>query len=241
VVIRRVDCRDNHRQGISVISAENLLIEGCRLRNTRGTAPQAGIDFEPNTPNDSLSNCVVRNCLAEHNAGTGYQICPQAMNSGSKPISIYLDHCVSRSNAWHGIHMCSAQKDAPGGLLRITHYVSENDGMAGLSLQFNPYNALRIEMENSVIRDSAQNDSFFPPLFVQGVDSDGRPAGNIHFRDVTIKDDINRPFLRISDRKGNGLKDITGRIVLERKGQRETIAIDDAWLQRISLARPAKP
>ena len=59
VVIRRVDCNENHRQGISVICAENLLIEDCRLRNTSGTAPQAGIDFEPNSPTDSLINCEI--------------------------------------------------------------------------------------------------------------------------------------------------------------------------------------
>src|SRR5690606_2640757 len=32
VTIRRVDCNENHRQGISVISAEDLLIEDCQLR-----------------------------------------------------------------------------------------------------------------------------------------------------------------------------------------------------------------
>ena len=60
VTIRRVDCNANHRQGISVISAEDLLIEDCQLRHTDGTAPMAGIDFEPNHPADFLVNCVVR-------------------------------------------------------------------------------------------------------------------------------------------------------------------------------------
>jgi hypothetical protein len=98
VVFRRVDCNGNNRNGISVISAENLLIEDCRLRNTIGTEPRAGIDFEPNSPDELLVNCVMRNCIAEDNAGTGYQICPQSMNSSSKPISINLVNCVSRHN-----------------------------------------------------------------------------------------------------------------------------------------------
>lgn len=133
VVIRRVDCNDNHRQGISVISAENLLIEDCLLRNTNGTAPQAGIDFEPNHWADVLVDCVVRRCLAEHNSGTGYQVCPQYLSHRSKPMTITLQDCVSRNNKQHGIHLCTAQKDAPGGLLRIIGFVSENDAMAGLS------------------------------------------------------------------------------------------------------------
>jgi hypothetical protein len=240
VVIRRVDCNANHRQGISVISAENLLIEDCLLRNTDGTDPKAGIDFEPNDPADSLVNCVVRNCIAAQNAGTGFQICPQSLRSSSRPISIALEHCVSRSNNQHAIHLCSAQKDPPGGRLRITRFVAENDGMAGLSVQFNPYDAVRIEMEDSVIRDCARRDSFFSPLYLQGLDSDSRPAGNIHFRNVTVRDDLDRPFFKIRDRKGNGLKDIDGDITLERRGQSETIAIDNAWLEKMRQAA-AKP
>lgn len=231
IVIRRVDCNGNNRQGISVISAANLLIEACLLRNTSGTDPQAGIDFEPNGSNELLANCVVRNCIAENNAGTGYQICPQSMNSSSRPISIYLKNCVSRGNKQHAIHLCSAQKDAPGGLLRITHFTSENDSMAGLSMQFNPYNAMRVEMEDSVIRDSARGDEFFAPIYLQGVDSDSRPTGNVHFKRVTIKDDLDRPFIKISDHKGNGLKDISGEITLERNGRKETIAVDEVTLR----------
>lgn len=184
VVIRRVDCNANHRQGISVISAENLLIKDCLLRNTAGTAPEAGIDFEPNGPGESLVNCVMRRCLATNNAGTGFQVCPQFLSSRSKPLSIELANCTSRGNKQHAIHLCSAPQDPPGGRLRITRFVAENDGMAGLAVQFNPADAVRIEMEDSVIRDCAQKDSFFRPIYVQGLDSENRPAGNIHFRNV---------------------------------------------------------
>ena len=73
VTIRDVICDKNYRQGISVITAENLLIENCVLKNTAGTAPAAGIDFEPNKPKERLVNCVMRNCLIEDNEGYGIQ------------------------------------------------------------------------------------------------------------------------------------------------------------------------
>jgi hypothetical protein len=60
VVIRDVICDRNYRQGISVISAENLLIERCVLKGTAGTPPAAGIDFEPNRANERLVNCVMQ-------------------------------------------------------------------------------------------------------------------------------------------------------------------------------------
>lgn len=231
VTIRRVDCNANHRQGISVISAEDLLIEDCRLRHTSGTAPQAGIDFEPNHPADSLVRCVVRRCTAEHNAGTGFQICPQFLNSTSTPISIHLDQCISRNNQQHAIHLCSAPESPPAGQLRITRFLAEHDAMAGLSVQFNPFNAVRIELEDSILRDCALTDQFFPPLYLQGLEADGRPAGNLHFKNVTVKDDRDRPILKIRDRKGNGVQSVTGDIILERNGQRTPIIVDDAWLE----------
>ncbi|MDM8008428.1 MAG: nucleoside hydrolase [Phycisphaerae bacterium] len=233
VTIRRVDCNANHRQGISVITAEDLLIEECRLRNTDGTDPKAGIDFEPNVPTDSLVNCVLRRCVAESNAGTGFQICPQFLTSQSKPISIHLEECVSRGNRQHAIHLCGNPKDPPVGQLRITKFLAEKDGMAGLSVQFNPYDGVRIDLEDSTFRDCAAAESFFPPLYVQGLDTPGRPAGNLHLKKLTVKDDRDRPILKIRDRKGNGIKDITGEIILERNGHSKSIVIDHAWLERM--------
>ncbi len=80
---------------------------------------------------------------------------------------------------------------------------------------------------------------FFPPIYLQGIGSDSRPVGNIHFGSVTIKDDLNRPFIRIRDGKGIIPREIAGTIVLERKGRRENITVNEAWLMDIS--RSSKP
>ena len=103
--------------------------------------------------------------------------------------------------------------------------------MAGLSVQFNPYDAVRIDLEDSIFRDCALEEPFFPPLYVQGLDAKDRPVGNLHFKNLTVKDDRDRPILKIRDRKGNGMKAITGEIILERNGQSKSIVIDDAWLE----------
>jgi parallel beta-helix repeat protein len=68
IVIKDCVIDDNHRQGISVISAVNLLIENCVIKNTQGTSPEAGIDFEPNRKTQRLSDMTVRNCTFENNA-----------------------------------------------------------------------------------------------------------------------------------------------------------------------------
>ena len=99
VVIRDVVCKDNHRQGISVISAENLLIENTQLLTTHGTAPQAGIDFEPNHPQEVLKNCVMRNCRAEGNAGAGFTTWAGQLNTTSEPVDLRFENCTSTGDA----------------------------------------------------------------------------------------------------------------------------------------------
>ncbi len=103
--IRRVDCSDHYRQGISVISARNLLIADSRFTSTKGTPPQCGIDFEPNKPTECLSNCVVENCDFDNNASGGLAFYLPQLDDTSEPISIVIRNCRARGNASSGIGM----------------------------------------------------------------------------------------------------------------------------------------
>lgn len=109
ITIKDVTCEDHYRQGISVITAENLLIEGCTLRGTEGTAPQAGIDFEPNQSDEHLANCVVRNCVIEHNAGYGILLYLGSLRAESDPISIAVDQCHVRDNGQGALAILGAK------------------------------------------------------------------------------------------------------------------------------------
>lgn len=74
IVLRDLQLRDHHRQGISVISAQDLLIDNVEMYLTWGTLPCAGIDFEPNNADERLTGCVLRNCSIRCNAGAGIQV-----------------------------------------------------------------------------------------------------------------------------------------------------------------------
>ncbi|MCX6993425.1 MAG: right-handed parallel beta-helix repeat-containing protein [Kiritimatiellaeota bacterium] len=116
IVIRNVVCDGNARQGISVISAENLLIENCTLINTLGTPPEAGIDFEPNFPHERLANIVVRNCVAENNKGGGYIVYFDNFNETTTNVSITYDNCSAKNNAFGGFmyNFWQGFEDFPG-------------------------------------------------------------------------------------------------------------------------------
>ena len=83
---------DHHRQGISVISAERLLIERCVITGTRGHLPSAGIDFEPNSRDPGFTDCVVRDCIISGNAGPGILVALGRLSKDSSPLSITLEN-----------------------------------------------------------------------------------------------------------------------------------------------------
>ena len=98
VTIRNVTLRRNNRQGISVISADRMLIENCVMEDTCGTPPMAGIDFEPNGAHEMLRDITLRNCVARNNKGAGFDFSVWYLNATSPEISITLENCRSEGN-----------------------------------------------------------------------------------------------------------------------------------------------
>ncbi len=98
IYIKDVILNDHYRQGISVISAENLLIEDSIIVNTYGHSPEAGIDFEPNNNTQRLVNCIVRNNEITNNSGSGILIYITQLDNDTLPVSILLDSNIIQDN-----------------------------------------------------------------------------------------------------------------------------------------------
>jgi 2,5-diketo-D-gluconate reductase A len=84
----------NLRQGMSVISANGLLVKDSVFSNTKGTAPMAGIDFEPNEPRNSLSGIEIRSCRVVRNAGAGVQFALHAFTEKSPSVDILFNQTL---------------------------------------------------------------------------------------------------------------------------------------------------
>lgn len=54
------------RNGISVIDADQLVIDSCYIHHINGTAPEYAIDFEPNLSTQTI-NAIVNNCFTAYN------------------------------------------------------------------------------------------------------------------------------------------------------------------------------
>lgn len=65
---------NNRRQGMSIISGTRLYFHHCQFKNTNGTAPQAGVDIEPNQGSEVARNITFTDCKFLDNRGRGLVI-----------------------------------------------------------------------------------------------------------------------------------------------------------------------
>ena len=64
----------NRRQGLSIIEADELVVVNSVFKNTRGTRPSAGIDLEPDSETQKITNVRIARSKFLDNAGPGILI-----------------------------------------------------------------------------------------------------------------------------------------------------------------------
>jgi hypothetical protein len=91
----------NRRNGLSIISAKNMLVKGGEYKNTNGTNPQYGIDIEPNNGNNTIQNVNLEGVSTSNNVNGGLQVVP--MFAGGGKFSVNVENFTSDSDLGEGI------------------------------------------------------------------------------------------------------------------------------------------
>jgi hypothetical protein len=234
ITVRNCISHDNHRQGISVISAQDLLIENCILSGTRGTAPEAGIDFEPDNPDQRLVNCVVRNCVMESNNGHAILVYLNPLSSESEPVSITFENCVARMGeagdhpavarvkapgGWAGMAVGASRDAGPQGLVEFRNCVAENTGREGAKVFDKSARGVKVRFVNCVwkapwLADAVEYDGPRVPVLVhlRRPEMTEQPGG-VEFIDCHVYDAEARPALVAHEDKSSfGVRDLSGGI-----------------------------
>ncbi|MCX7424084.1 MAG: right-handed parallel beta-helix repeat-containing protein [Planctomycetia bacterium] len=244
VLIKDVVCDKNYRQGISVITAEDLLIENTVMKNTDGTAPRAGIDFEPNLPDERIVNCVMRDCVSENNAGAGYVAYLSPLNATSAPVSLRLENCRAIGNGGLacGIITGNTPAQALRGRVDFIHCTFQGGKGAGLQIGGNPATAIQILVQNCSILDVAQDSPATNPILFSASQDATQDLGGVHFVDCLVRDPLGRKPMGFVDDSGSlRLAGVTGNLILETKGTKTPVTITPRllgeWVPAITLKR----
>lgn len=114
IVLNACLASNNKRQGLSIIDARNLYVVNCQFQYTQGTAPELGIDLEPDLPTQYLDHIKILQAFTLANHGGGIGIYLENLNANSYPVDIeILDH---RSDSEWPPFATSGSPYAPGNI-----------------------------------------------------------------------------------------------------------------------------
>ena len=249
VTVRNCVFDKNYRQGISVISANGLLIEDTVMKDTWGTPPAAGIDFEPNRPEEELVNCVMRNCRSENNQGSGYDLVMFNFKAKTTPVDIRLENCRATGNKDSVVYAGVWDiKDGtvpsyPTGRIEIVGGVFEGAQESAVKVFGKPREAVRL--------------SFRDCRFAGAGCASGRPdiqlvsttarrwwptVDGIDFENCTVEQNAVRPWITAFDTKArtNGVEAISGTVTVKDPQGGKTVVLDAAWRAE-NFGKPTLP
>lgn len=91
IEIKNVKLFNNRRQGMSIISVENLLVQNTSIENTNGTNPQGGLVFEPNNSNERVVNVKINNLQTNNNVGGGLNVYLGKLKGSVRAVNLYVN------------------------------------------------------------------------------------------------------------------------------------------------------
>lgn len=218
VSVKQSSFDNNRRQGFSLISGRNILIDGCSFTNTSGTAPQSGIDIEPNVASDILENIVITNSRAAGNSGQGFMVSIGNLTSSSQPISISGSNLVSESNGQSGYfatneHDSGAQ--GVSGTVTITNSSSSNDRAYGAVASFYDANSAALVFDGLTVSNANGSGSTYDgaAIGVKRGGGDSSLMGGVTFTGTSITATNGKltHYFTVEDYSGSGMQSISFR------------------------------
>ena len=230
-------CDGSFRQGMSVTSVRNLLIEDTVLKNTKGSGdPEDGIDFEPNGPEDRLENIVMRNCLTEGNNGRGYHFALPEQEHAKVPVSIRLEKCRSVGDRLNAVSYLLGRNDPEhvrnDGRVVFTDCTFERSGKAAVVIRRKPFSTGTVEFHRCKILDCGAEDSYGTEFRVDVLGHCDVLPDVLTLDDVYIRQPVAREWLSLpAGRIFPGPPTfISGNVVVESPGgETKAFALDDVW------------
>jgi parallel beta-helix repeat protein len=188
------DCifNNNRRQGSSITGGVNHIhFLRDHFTNTNGTAPQSGLDIEPDRPDDFLLDVHVEDCYTDNNAGDGLMVSLWLLDSTSQPVSVTVLRNHATGNQRYGYFANNnAPTNAPGTIL-IQDSFSDQSGSYGAVGRFYAANGASLTFRNLTVTNPHMNGP--DPTYGDSAAVDvirggggGIPLGNVHFLNINI-------------------------------------------------------
>lgn len=231
VHLRDIVCNNHYRQGISIISAENLKVDNCEFSNTWGTPPCAGVDIEPDKSEQRIKNVVFSGCKFIDNAGDGIEIFLAHTTNESQDVTMRFDNCYISSKHGTGIRVSKIRDDGPGGSIEFENCTVESTVGFGIKVQEKSAKGARVIFTNCNVINAASDRQFggeWSPISLSLPQTNiVQSMGGIDFINCFVEDNRDRPAVEFTQQNSDfSLHDITGTItVLNPNGVRAELGL----------------
>jgi hypothetical protein len=194
ITLDRVVAESNRRQGLSIISVKGCKIQNSRFLKTSGTAPAAGIDIEPDNPDESLEDISIINCTFEENDGGAILFAiPRLRNSS--PVRIKIIRCKSYRDKY-GVYIVERVGSLVG-KIEIDNIVIKQSKYSAILITGYDAQAASIYIKSPEIIDpnmSQSTDQINGSAISVGMDdrTGTTQIGNITVEDMRLKESLPR-------------------------------------------------
>jgi len=237
-----VSADNNRRQGISLISGRNIHIVRANLTNTHGHRPQAGLDIEPNTPDQIIENVNVVD-LSTSNNTFGLLVSLGKLDTNSKAVGISIQNHKDE-NSEYGMVIIGSRSTIVPGSIDVEKPIWRNSKSNGLVIRNNDYRSLKINIKHPYIFNPNANKNA-DAIKSSAIAIYDLPSlkivpyyiGNIHIYTPVIRDTRSLPLtshaIYLGDLNGRRMSDISIVDPLQFEGikfekiKRETNLIDN--------------
>lgn len=225
IYLDNLQCINNKRQGISIMSAENVWVSNSCFANTKGTAPGAGVDLESNDAEERMININFRDCQFKNNHYAGINIGLPKLTSNSKPISILFENCLIENNFFGKPHKVPAeiiirshQTDPVKGSVLFKNCTIANSKWRMLYARKNVAGFF-VTFENCMAKNICTNETAGAPIYIEVPHyTKNSDFGGYHFENVELRYNSNKPPVVVrgtGKNPMNTLKDVSGTIIVD--------------------------
>ncbi len=219
VTLRDIVCHNHYRQGISVISAENLNVHNCTFSNTWGTPPASGVDIEPDKREQRITNVVFSGCRFIDNVGDGIEVFLAHTTAETEPVTLRFENCHISSEHGTGIRVTKIGDNGPAGAIEFQGCTVENTVGYGIKVQEKSVKGARVTFSDCRVIHAATDRDFggdWLPISLSLPKPElVKEMGGIDFINCFVEDTHDRPAIAFSQPMSDyPLHDVTGTLTV---------------------------
>jgi pectate lyase len=199
VTIAGVKADGSKREGLTVISARNLMVRKSSFTHTSGVIPQGGIDIEPESANDRIENIRIEENVTEANAGDGIRIALSKLREKSAPVSLTINRHRDKASGKSSLFATNGTDGERGarGIVLLDRFSSEKANLYGIVFSFWNSSGPSVTVRDASILDANQGhatDDNTAIGVIRGGGGLGR-IGNIKFQRISVRDTAKTPAI----------------------------------------------